>query len=500
MRDIRADYLSENPALRPFYQTGIQQPDWQALIAYRQKFPVGRQLLYNVLQEQYKATPSSIRTQENLLALQSERTFCITTGQQPVLFGGPMYIIYKTLTAIRLSDYLNQHFAPYRFVPVFWIASEDHDYMEVNHTYFEYDAKIVYKGNFQGAVGRHLISTLMQNVNGFDQNPQFAPGVRWAEAFRLWLHNLFDRYGLIILDPDTPLLKAVLSPIIQDEFEYQSAERLINESSDVLRSLDYPVQLLPRPINLFYLTDQSRTRIEKEGRNYRAGNLQLSLEAWQNLWISQPECFSPNAALRGLYQELVLPNLTYIGGWAEICYWLQLKGMFDYHKVHYPLLMPRFSGLLVSYDTAEEVARAGFSLDDLFLSDHALRVKIYNRRFDQNELESFMQKATIYFQELQNWLHAIDPSLGKHAVAQSKRTQNFLESLPTKIRKNLRNRYPEDYFPLIRLKNSIQPEGMLQERYLNLAAFGRTESVTFIEFLMQNFELFNYDTRTIIYR
>lgn len=502
MKNIRTDYLSESAALRPFYEFGLREPDWRALIQSREARPVARGTLVSVLRGQYADFTLSPRTRENLAALENERTFCITTGQQPGLFGGPLYVIYKALTAIKLADYLNERYAPYRFVPVFWAATEDHDFAEINHTYFNFQEKIVYKGRFPGAVGRATIDVSILDL--FSGNSAlaacFAPGRKWGEAFRRALHLLFDRYGLLILDPDDARLKAALSPVIEDEFTERNAARLVRQTSEVLDSLGYSAQVTPRDINLFYLTDDARTRIEPSGAHLRAGNFRAPLEFWRNVQRASPESFSPNVVLRPIYQELILPNLVYIGGWAEISYWLQLKSVFEHFKVFYPMIMPRASALTVPHDTAETVARAGLTLEQWLEPDALLRARIYDRRRDAAYLTDFEKRTETLFAELAEHIAEEDPNLKRHVNAWLAKNKRFIERLPAKIRRGLQNRFPADYYPLQRLKDAVQPDGYMQERTLNILGVEPDDPAAFVDYLFQALKLFDYGTQNVVYR
>ena len=346
------NYLDEDSKLHPFYNRFPSLENFKAQIQEKQKAVTdqSRTILVNGLKNQYKKVDASLLTKQNIEALKDENTFTITTGHQLNLFTGPLYFLYKIVSTINLTTQLKQKYPEYNFVPVYWMATEDHDFEEIN--YFNFPGQqLQWNRTSNGAVGELDTAGLKQVFDLFSQElgirknadtlrnlftSAYLEHDNLAEATRFLANALFAEQGLVILDANCAELKRLFIPYIKEELLNRTSFLEVTKSNNEL-SKHYGIQVNPREINLFYLRNNLRERIVEKDGMYYANDTDIS---WSKNEILKevddfPEHFSPNVIMRPLYQEVILPNLCYIGGGGELAYWFQLKGFFN--KVDVPL-------------------------------------------------------------------------------------------------------------------------------------------------------------------
>lgn len=386
---IVADYVEDAPELREFY---AHRPDRSGLydaLNARLFDASQRATLCAVLEDQYAGIPPEEAVQRNLEALRKEGTLTVTTGHQLCLFTGPLYVPFKILNAIRLARELS---TPGRHVvPVFWMATEDHDRAEIDHTWLG-DRKVQWPGAAAGAVGRLFlagIDAVLREVESLlgpgphaDElrlilRSSYREGHTLARATRLFVNALFGRFGLVILDGDDARLKRAFAPIMQEEALNRITRRTVSYANERL-SPRYEPQAHAREINLFHLSPGHRSRIELDGDRYSVvdGGPSFSVDQLLIELQLRPERFSPNVLLRPVYQEIVLPNIAYIGGGGEIAYWLQLRWLFQALRVPMPVLMLRTSALFLSAKQAKKWVGSGLAMEDLFAAKEAIERRL----------------------------------------------------------------------------------------------------------------------------
>ena len=349
------DYISRGESLKNFYGFYPRMENLKKQIKLKaESYPNDfRKVLYRTLIEQYAEILNP--PEEKFELLTQFNTYTITTGHQLNIFSGPLYFIYKILTTINLTEILKRHYPEYNFVPVYWMASEDHDFKEISSFRLfkkEYQWK---KENALGAVGclnpkeiKIIIDQIPEMPNFFKK--AYLESETLAEATRKYVHHLFGKWGLVILDPNHSSLKKIFTPILKDNLLFRKGFHLVKKQSQELHKKGYPIQAPVYESNIFLLKKHFRERLEKLPNGiYQTMKEKQAFdkEKLMNLLTIHPEYFSPDVILRPLYQEYILPNLAYIGGPSEIAYWLQLKTMFEYYKVTFPILIPRNSALLI---------------------------------------------------------------------------------------------------------------------------------------------------------
>lgn len=501
------DYIHGKEALKSYYSQFPRIENFKTQIESKAKsFPQqNRNTLAEVLQEQNKGLTISALTQKNLDSLKDQNTFTITTGHQLNIFTGPLYFVYKIVTVINACKQLKQHYPDYNFVPVYWMASEDHDYEEIKY-FRAFGKKYVWETDQTGAVGRFNTKSIAKL---FDQVPgdisvfknAYTKNKTLSGAVRQYVNDLFADEGLIVVDADHPKLKRILAPVMKADILENTPAKLVNQTNQQLEKIGYHAPVNARDINFFYLIDSLRGRIEKRGETFHVldSKLSFSSEEIQSRIESNPEEFSPNVILRPLYQEMILPNLAYIGGPAELVYWLELKKVFDHFEQPFPILMPRNFALVVDAPTDRKMKKTGIDLKLFF----AQKNFIFNHWVLHNSTQELtiskeMQQVSVLFEKLQAKANSIDASLTQFVGAQAKHTANALNRIEQKMLRAEKRRHSDKLQQIEAVKDALFPNGNLQERTDNLLNFYPTDS-QFIQQLLTHFDPFDFRFHTLIY-
>lgn len=468
------DYIHQNPALKPFYGDFPDLEGFRRQLSRKPFDAAKRQTLVSVLEKQYAGLPNP----PDFSVLLDETTFTVTTGHQLNLCTGPLYVVYKLITVVNLAKKLAAEFPDYRFVPVYWMATEDHDFAEINH--FQIDGNAyAWHTEQTGAVGRMktgelkaVFAKVSEKLPVFER--AYAGQPTLAAAVRAYTHELFGAEGLVCLDADDRALKAQFADVMRDDVTNHTAFRLVNETTQRLEALGYKAQIHPRDINFFYLGNGVRERLVRVHDGYEVldTGIQLLESEMGELIDAEPEALSPNVILRPLYQEMILPNLAYVGGPAEVPYWLQLKGVFDHHGVPFPLLMPRNFALVLNQPSARRLKSLGLAPEELFHEEHVLRKTFVQRHSDldlslNDEIAAFGQRFSI----LEAKAVAVDATLGGAVRADFKRLLNRLDWLEKRLVRAEARRQEVGLRHLAEVKAHLFPNGEAQERVQNFMTF-----------------------------
>ncbi len=478
-RNIREDYLKNHSALAPFYRYPVQNTDFKSIINQKNYSSEIRNSLVKRLLSQYQAVPEAPEVMNNIRLLENENTFTLTTGHQLCLFGGPLFTIYKVLSVVNLAEELKLRYPDYHFVPVFWIHGEDHDAEEINHYYENYQTRKIYTGHFHGNTGKHLIEESIKELipEYFPQNLKdaYTPGERWENAYFRFFHALLHSFGVVILNADSPELKRHFQPIIEKELTENPSFQEINSTNSLLKEAGFSPQITPREINLFYMESHGRNRIEWDNSlalyTIKNTSLTFTKEAILEEVALHPERFSPNVCLRPVYQELILPNLAYIGGWAEVSYWLQLQSNFDALNVAFPLILPRVSATLWTTEMKTQWESLGLNMSDIRISADKLEKKMLSSVWEDKTWEDEKEKLLTQLTHLQEYITSETDVLSHTTQGLRRKIAYYLAKAEKKLRKQKRIQHHQLFSDVSTLKNKIQPEGLIQERILSIAAF-----------------------------
>lgn len=483
------DYLEQKPELKALYNRFPTLENFRLQIAEKaQEYNnnANRNTLVTALEQQYQGFDISEFTQNNISLLSNTKTFTVTTGHQLNLFTGPLYFLYKIVSTINLCKELKQAYPDYNFVPVYWMATEDHDFAEINYFHFKH-AKIQWNRESKGPVGRlstaglEAVFEVFAKELGLGDNASYLKSLftnsylkqgNLADATRYLANELFGDQGLVIIDGYDVALKQLFAPFVKQELLQQTAFEKVNQTNEILK--DYTIQVNPREINLFYIEDNIRERIVLEDGLYKVNQTKLVFTEKEILALvdSNPEKFSPNVILRPLYQEVILPNLCYIGGGGEIAYWLQLKSNFEANKISFPILLVRNSVLLVTEKQSLKADKLGLSWADLFCNQQGL----FNQKtqeFSQFNLDFSAQKEHLkkQFAALHEMASQTDSSFGKAVKAQEVKQLKGLENLEKRLLKAEKSQHADVLERIIQLQNELFPNQSLQERRSNFSEF-----------------------------
>ena len=473
------DYLEGKESLRTFYAHLPKLESFGEAIKAKQFSTEKRQILVEVLEGQYAGLPMAPAVEQHLHALKNEKTFTVTTGHQLNLFTGPLYFIYKLISVINLAQRLQERYPDCHFVPVYWMATEDHDAEEIN--YFKLDgATYRWETNQSGAVGDFELDASFQ---AFLKGLGFAPPVfqeayskstTLAEAVRNYVNALFGEKGLVVLDANDARLKREFVEVMKADLFEHSPYGAAQASTQSLEKLGYGSQIYPRPINLFYLDKGIRERIEQDGDGYVVLNSDLRFTAvgLKALLQEHPERFSPNVVLRPVYQEWILPNLGYIGGPAEVVYWLQLKGVFDLFSLPFPVLLPRNFAVLLSPPIQKKIDQLEWAPEQLFqkFADWKKAFVQASSVFDFSLTAAKEQIAQV-FKDLANQSSALDAGLPKAFAAGEVRSIKILEQMGVKLRKAEERKLEVQLNRAQAVFEFLSPGGSPQERVVNFMQF-----------------------------
>lgn len=515
------NYLDDAPNLRSFYSHRPTLAGFAELFEHK-KVTANRSTLVDVLKEQYAALAqfpdlqfSLQNVQQQINSLSQENTYTVTTGHQLNIFTGPLYFIYKIVTAIKLSRQLKEAFPDKNFVPVYWMATEDHDFAEINYTNIG-GKKVSWEMDAVGATGRLLTKTIRQALNqykgvlGMEGNgtklaqiveTAYGKFSTLADATRYLVNSLFGQYGLVIIDADNRELKQQFAPIIAQDILQQNSFKHITETNQLLQAIDVHIQVNPREINFFYLTDDLRERIVLEDGRYHVLNSDISFSAEElNTEIQQhPERFSPNVVMRPLYQEFILPNIAYIGGGAEVVYWLELKSTFTHYGIDFPLLILRNSGLVIPEFMNAKINLMGLPPQHFFQSADALKNMWIKQNTHHNlSLQAQWQELEKVFDQIKQQAANIDPTLPASASAAQARLKHAIDNLEKKLIRAEKRNHVTRLDQIDHVKHHLFPKNSLQERTDNFGLFYVKWGQSFIDELISHFQPLDFEFCIIV--
>ncbi|MCX8491663.1 MAG: bacillithiol biosynthesis BshC, partial [Cyclobacteriaceae bacterium] len=296
-------------------------------------------------------------------------------------------------------------------------------------------------------------------------------------------------------------LKKSFANILQDDLFKHNAKAIVNSTTTELQALGYHTQVNAREINFFYLIDGLRSRLEKTTDGFQVvdSTLKFSNAEVEKMILEEPEKFSPNVVLRPLYQEVILPNLAYCGGPAELVYWLQLKGVFEKFKTPFPVLLPRSFAMVIDEPTFKKFEKTKLEIKDLFEEKNYL----FNHWITQNsnhELSLGKELETIQhmLDQVKQRAAKIDTTLTKFVGAETQRAINGLEKIEKKMLRAEKRFHTDKLRQIEAVKDSLFPNGGLQERTDNFLNFFQSDP-SFIQKASEHLAPFDFTFNVLIY-
>jgi len=496
------DFLYDFERVSQFYEPGGL--DTSALVARAQKVTAqtfSRDAVADALTDQNARAGAGEPTFANIERLRQKDSVVVITGQQAGLFTGPLYTIFKALTAIKLAEHLRAQGV--NAVPMFWVAAEDHDFEEVNHTrLINREGQLVtitYAGCSpkEGKPVGHvkLNEKISQNIDEMiaalpesefmprlaeDLRDSYQAGANFAEAFGKMMMKLFGKFGVVLIDPLDDRLKAVAGEIYASAMSHtpEFAARLVNATAQ-LESSGYHAQVYTNAeaVPLFILDEDRRTAMvrREDGRFYLKGS-EKSFGAAELLDTVRrcPNCFSPNVTFRPIVQDFLLPTAAYIGGPAEIAYFAQLRPNYGLLNRVDPVVLPRATFTLIEKRHAKTMSKYGIQFTDLFAGFEEVMKTVVERSLDQNTATIFDETERAFNEQLDKLnaaLIAVDPTLAGALKGGREKILYQLNNLHTRFIHTRGKRDETTKQQIERLFAALYPNKNLQEREINVAYF-----------------------------
>ena len=486
LNSLVEDYVNKDEKVKSFYENFTDSIGFKETLKTITNQEVDRQILVEELISQNKFVNNTTAvTLQNIELLKNKNCFTVTTGHQLCLFTGPVYFIYKILSAINLAEELKKQFPDKDFVPVYWMASEDHDFEEVS-SFNVFGKTITWQSTQKGAVGNFKTKELevllpqLKEIFGDTENGNYLYKLfndaylqhnTLKNATRFLVNQLFGSYGLVVIDGNAMNLKKQFVEHFKTDIFKNTAYAKVTESINELEKLGYKTQVNPRRINCFFMEEGLRARIEKQGAEYVVlGTDKKFTEQELNLLIeAHPEKISPNVVLRPLYQQHILPNIAYVGGPGELAYWLQYKTMFEEYKINFPVLVPRTFITVIEKNIKTKLEKLNFTEEDIFKEEQELIKEFQIKANAIFDLDTEKKTIENLFIEIQTKINIVDKTLNAAVSAEQQKVMSSLDMLTGKANKALKQKLDTEITQIKTIKQKLFPNVMPQERYENFS-------------------------------
>lgn len=503
-----------NPALRPFYEYDVSIDQFKQVVAKRQDFDIDRPTLVTHLLQQYNDLPNNAEAIERIEMLRDKNTYTVITAHQPSLLTGPLYFIYKICSILSLSKQLNDRNEGYKVVPVFIMGGEDHDFEEIA-TMHLFGRDFTWKTDQKGSTARmnldgleKVLSEVFEKLGASEHATKLEQKIRDAFAnsknygsfmFR-FVHSIFQDHGLIIANMDSPDLKQRLLPYVLQDLDGLESKESVEQDQKAIIEAGFKDQAHAREVNIFWMSDDRHRVIDLGEENYRIGEDVLNKEALEAKLRTHPERISPNVILRPVYQEIVFPNLAYVGGGGELAYWLERKTLFQKWNIPFPMLIRRDSVKIVDRKTAQWLSSNQLSINDLFQREEQL-VGAYShaRSTVQIDLSSEREELLATFAKIEAMAGQIDQTLVKTVSSESAKLGKSFAYLENKMLKAVKQKNEVGINRLVKIKRKLFPgNDGLQERYDNFIAYYLKYGDGWINDLLKHLDPMNKNFKILI--
>lgn len=497
---LYTDYNTHFDKLAKYFSGNYREnQSWKSKFHELQSKSYNRNALVRVLNDQNRDFHSGITTLANIDLLGNDNTFAVVTGQQLGIFCGPLYTIYKAITAVKLAKKLSIEYPEYSFVPVFWLEGEDHDYEEINKVKYinstnelsviEYllggkplERNIGATGNI--IIDEHIeqffqsmeatlpkseyTSALTELLRGY-----YKQGNTFLKAFAGFFNHVYEDSGLVFVNSNHPELKKILSPLFQREIQSNSeASKLVIQQSVELEE-HYHAQIKAKALNLFMFYKGGRHLIEpSDSGDYYLKNLRQRYTKEELLAIAAdtPELLSPNVVTRPLCQDTLFPTAAYVAGPGEIAYYAQLKPVYGYFNIAMPIIYPRASVTLIEEKVHKVLEKYSLELDDLFGDVEPVLAKV-SEQVSEVKVDALFEMLDVKIKEAVNearfGIQQIDQTLNGVVDGTLGKFQQQLEVLKQKTQKAQQQKEEISLKQIRKASLNIFPAGNFQEREFN---------------------------------
>lgn len=487
------DFLDHTSSVQPFYHRSPLFLEWAQHESRQVQYPPDRRArLAAILERQNRNFGASEKTLRNIAAFRSG-ALALVTGQQVGLFGGPVFSLYKALTAVKLAGEAQK--LGIDCVPVFWLATEDHDLEEVNQVGLPggegietlssaaRDGQDAPVASFQLGTEIDQLTARAKELLGESEVVTwiaecYRPNEGFGTAFAKLFAKIFGDFGVILLDASDPELDTLAAPLYKTVID-RAAElnRALLDRDQQLQAADYhqQVRITNTTTPLFLIRNGSRIPLHmKAAGEFIAGDQQISKTELLKVAANSPQSFSPNVLLRPVVQDHLLPTLAYVGGSAEVAYFAQVGVLYEKLAGRVTPIFPRFSATLFEPKPQSLLEKYGISFTDLLDGTEAVRERIGTRLLDRKLQTSFEQaQASVErtMTSVREALEQLDKTLVDSAKNAEAKMLHQLESLRSRAaRAELRQSEVAERHARL-LSNALYPEKTLQERQLGGAYF-----------------------------
>ena len=456
-----------------------------------------REILYSLLSEKNTEFGCSANTLNNIELLTRNNTFVAIGGQQVGVLGGPLYTFYKALTTIKLAQKLTSYLRN-NVIPIFWLASDDHDFSEISHiniidknnqiAKLNYSPKSYSHGYPMYALNlQYEIDELIEKINFCTYESEFKNGIMAelkncynteatiSKAFGKWLAKVFSNYGLVIIDPSHDKLKNMGSYIFKKEIEFHlETKSTLNRTNQQLKASAYhnQVECNDQSLNLFLNDNGRRIILKKRNEKFglRGSDKEFSSKQIINLIDEHPEYFSPNALLRPLFQDYCLPTIAYVAGPDEIAYFAQLKSLYKFFNLTMPIIFPRVSITLIEKKISKILIKQKIEIKKIVRKPNETSQNLIKNRISKPLKEILNKTQSSIEQNLQKLkipLIQFDPNLKDILDKSSSKIQFELKWVEKKVLQAHKKQHQIVISQIDKIKNHLFPHQHLQERYLS---------------------------------
>ncbi|MCX6166178.1 MAG: bacillithiol biosynthesis cysteine-adding enzyme BshC [Ignavibacteriae bacterium] len=532
--DFFLEYINDFNSLKEFFNYNFIEKEniFKSLVDkednYLNKKLFTRGDLADILMIQNKFFNASEKTIKNIELLRDENTFAVVTGQQAGILTGNLYTLIKAINTYQLTQKYSEYFPDYNFVPVFWLESDDHDFLEVNNiNIFNKEnnlAKIEYYENgtpqeryltpvnsiildnfiekFKSDLGENLLKTDFSEAVFDFINRSYKAGISFPIAFARFVNYLIGDLGIIFCNPADKEIKNLLIPIFEKELNTypETCERVIETSAIIEQK--YEPQVKPQPINVFYVHNNHRHLIEPRPENVFA--LKNSRQRFEKAQLieqlySNPENFSSNVILRPICQDYLFPTIAYVAGPSEIAYFGQFKSVYEFYGVNMPIIYPRVSVTLLENRIANFIAKHNLMVEEIF-DEKKITAKLMNKINDlkvEDIFNNFKDELNGLYYSFGIDLEKIDKNL---LNTFKNKNEKYIESLDYLKDKFIESQAQQNEATILKLKSAIQsiyPDEILQERYINIVYYLNKYGMDIIKILIDTMDINNFNHQVI---
>ncbi len=501
IKDLDYAFQTHDEKLLPFIGKMPTLSNFQTQINTKSFTSEKRIKLNKIITQQYKNCGIDTLEQPNLEKILELNTFFVTTAHQPNLMTGPSYFFYKIISTIKLAQLIKNENQNSHIIPCYVIGSEDHDFEELGHFYL-LGNRIELTQNRGIAFAKYPIEDLIPVVekiknilppstNTSNLVTLLDKCIRQTKTIgeftMLFIHEIFGKYGLVIIDMAGREAKQAFAPIMMEELTKSSSYPLVQNTILKKQSQNLGAQAFPREINLFYHGKNGRTRIEKVSDGWQTIDKthQWNASQLEDDMARTPENFSPNVILRPLIQELILPNIAYVGGPGEMAYWMERMDQFNHYQIEFPILVRRDSFFILTEKLFKKWQKLGLPLRELFRSKEDLIKKINEDNFDQTIMVDFRRDIINALDQLVQKSQAIDDPLRQSMEAEKARWIKNIDNVESKISKAMKIKNDAFIQSGLQVQGTLFPNGNWQERKESFLGYIAQCGFELIDYLIQ---------------